>query len=340
MKKNKLSNMKLSSVDLVNRGANQDANIVFYKSDTSPDESYRQSLKKAFDYLKGLFKDDEPETVEKSDIVKEYDSYATQLLKSFDSIIDDTELDTESKTEKMQKSIQEFSAFMTSAVPVWANCQSVAKSDKLSEMIAKAENPDNEVVEEHTRKESEDMPLSKMSPEQKQELYKQLKAEFEGVEEPKEPKEPVVEPTTKSDNVAKSDVPEFVLNAIKKNEEFMESLQVKEMQEVAKKYEVLGEKADELGQQLHDLKKSDNKLYETSIAMLDRQVEAINKSGLFTEIGKSGANHTAGGGDVVSKVESIAKSYMDKDDNLSYQEAMVKAWEAHPELAEEYERGE
>lgn len=352
MKKNKLTDIKFTSVDLVNRGANQDANIAFYKSDTPPaEDGERNVLKKAYDYLKGLFGNEEPETITKSDIANEYDGFATQLLKSLDGIIADEELNGNEKAEKMQKSIDGFSAFMNQAAPIWAENRSVVNSSEYDKMIIKADEITN-------RKENVEMKHSALTADE-QSLLKSLLAKISGAEEKPENEPPIDEgedkdkkppfvPPVEGEETKKGEgtvnksenIPEFVSKALERAESFMAAQELKEMTEVAKKYEVLGEKPDELAQQLYDLKKSDSKLYDTSIAMLDRQVDAIAKSGIFTEIGKSGAAHSYTGSDTVSKVETIAKSFMDGDSNLSYQEAMVKAWEAHPELVEEYERGE
>lgn len=336
MKKNKLTDIKLKSVDLVNRGANQDADIVFYKSDNPPEETEKSTLKKAFDYLKQLFSE-EDNSVTKSDIVKEYDGYAAQLCASFDTVFEKDGMNAEEKTAIMQKSITEFADFMSMAAPIWASGCSVAKSDKLTDIIAKAETPGNSEGEKG--KENENMDLSKLTPEE-QETFKSLQAKINGGAEPpkKEEKDPVVEPpkpdVTKSEDVNKSDIPEFVKVALKKSEEFIEAQGLKDMKEVAKKYEVLGEKADELGQHLYELKKSDNALYDASIALLDRQVEAIEKSGIFTEIGKSGAH--GGETDVVKKAEGMAAEIRKSAPGLTYEQALAQVWESNPEMMNEY----
>lgn len=383
MKKNKLSNMKLTSVDLVNRGANQDANIVFYKSDTPPEaEPERHVLKKAFDYLKSLFTDDEPSTISKSDIAAEYDDYAVQLCKSFDSIIDDNALNTDGKTAMLQKSIQEFAAFMTEAAPLWAASQSVAKSEELPELIAKAEIPDNEDdlfimdnVNKNDRKESEDMDLSNLTPTE-QEIYKSLITKANGGKVPpefmvdegetKKPKKPLFVPDDDMDdmddmedmegtqkgcktkkacntkkgcdpNVNKSDIPEFILNAINKSEEFIKAQEIRELQEVAKKYENLGINAEEFGQKMYELRKSDKDAYDYYIGILDKQATAFEKSGLFSEIGKSGAAYSTQGGDVIAKAESMAAEIRKSAPEMTYDEAMAQVWLSHPELVDEYE---
>ena len=41
--------------------------------------------------------------------------------------------------------------------------------------------------------------------------------------------------------------------------------------------------------------------------------------------------------DMINTVLSIAKGYMEKDSALTYNAALAKAWEDHPELLDEYE---
>ena len=60
---------------------------------------------------------------------------------------------------------------------------------------------------------------------------------------------------------------------------------------------------------------------------------------MFTEIGKSG-NFNYGPvakSEPETKIEGIAKSYMEKDPTLDYNGALAKAWENNPQLMAEYD---
>ncbi len=116
--------------------------------------------------------------------------------------------------------------------------------------------------------------------------------------------------------------------------ELEKSLAMKEFEDVAKKYEVLGEK--DLAKSLYDMFQADENLYKSYIASLDKSLELVEKSGLFAEIGKS--TGASGAATTVGKAEAIAKSYMEKDPELSYDMAVAKAWENNPELIAEYDR--
>lgn len=147
-----------------------------------------------------------------------------------------------------------------------------------------------------------------------------------------------MEDTKKSAAAAPSaapEVPDFVKNAIAKSEEFMTRIEKQEMTEIAKKYSILGEKPEELGEKLYNLKKSDEAMYNTCISMLDGQVALIEKSGLFNEIGKSDRGLSTAGG-AVAKAEAKAQEIRKADPNMTYEAAIAKAWE-DPELMDEYD---
>lgn len=149
-------------------------------------------------------------------------------------------------------------------------------------------------------------------------------------------KEEVEPMETKKSAPAEVELPAFVKEAIAKSEKFIEEQQKKEMVDLAKKYDILGQKPEELGEQLYNLKKSDEAMYNTCIAMLDGQVALIEKSPLFAEIGKSGSNGGiySGLSGSEAKADAKAKEIMKADPNMSYTEAIAKAWE-DPELMAE-----
>ena len=117
---------------------------------------------------------------------------------------------------------------------------------------------------------------------------------------------------------------------------FREDAEARELTEVAKKYAIIGKKEDELVPLFKSLRAAGGTAYNDMIAVLDQAVATVEKSGAFSEIGKSG--HGSGTvGAAEAKVEAIAKGYMEKDSSLDYASAMAKAWEDNPELMDEYE---
>lgn len=117
---------------------------------------------------------------------------------------------------------------------------------------------------------------------------------------------------------------------------FREDAETRELTEVAKRYAIIGKKEDELVPLFKSLRAAGGTAYNDMIAVLDQAVATVEKSGAFSEIGKSG--HGSGTvGAAEAKVEAIAKGYMEKDSSLDYASAMAKAWEDNPELMAEYE---
>ncbi len=122
------------------------------------------------------------------------------------------------------------------------------------------------------------------------------------------------------------------LESLKK---FREDAEARELTEVAKRYVIIGKKEEELVPMLKSLKAAGGTAYNDMIAVLDQAVAAVEKSGVFSEIGKSGHGSTAGAAE--AKIETIAKGYMEKNSSLDYAAAVARAWEDHPELMSEYE---
>lgn len=119
-------------------------------------------------------------------------------------------------------------------------------------------------------------------------------------------------------------------------EQLEKSLEMKELIKTAQKYEIIGEKPEDLAKTLYTLKKSDEAGYASYIAMLDKALALVQKSGLFTEIGKASHDGTAGGSPI-EKIQAIAAEIQKADPNLDHISAVNKAWEQHPELVQEYE---
>ena len=90
---------------------------------------------------------------------------------------------------------------------------------------------------------------------------------------------------------------------------------------------------------LKSLRATGGTAYNDMIAVLDATVEAVNKSGVFSEVGKSGHGsvHVS---DAEGKIEGIAKNYMQKEPSMSYTDALAKAWEDNPDLMDAYDAEE
>lgn len=124
------------------------------------------------------------------------------------------------------------------------------------------------------------------------------------------------------------------LEALRKARETYEE---KELRDVAKKYEVIGKKADELVPVLKNLKASGADAYDNYVAVLDEMVSMQSASGLFSEIGKSGGHMPAG---ATEETEAFAKARAKAADirksrpELTEEQAIDMAILENPELQE------
>ena len=250
--------------------------------------------------------------------------FTAVLGESFSSIMKDDSLDDGEKVEMLQKSLSEFNdtvgGYMSSlgiletpATTVTKKSSKTGKGDDVT--MANYENIDK----------------SRLEPWEAQMLDAIIAKASKGHVNPAAAQEEVDD-----------DAPEAhpaVKKALKEVETLKKSLEMKELESVAKKYEILGKKADEEAKVLYDLKKSGEANYNAYLAALDGQVDLINKSGIFTEIGKSGNfNYSSvSKSEPETKADAIAKSYMEKDPDMDYATALAKAWENNPELIAAYE---
>ena len=154
----KLKNLSVTSVDLVDQGANPDAYIRLFKrreaeSETDPDVGLFQ---KAIYWLKKGFQDAAPLSSEGSNIVEKdaqtfSDNISREQLRavtsemfdncyalsdSFCSIICDDDMDASAKEAMMLKSLDEFAQAVRSAAAQWSKGQKAEKQDGIQKSAA------------------------------------------------------------------------------------------------------------------------------------------------------------------------------------------------------------
>lgn len=112
-----------------------------------------------------------------------------------------------------------------------------------------------------------------------------------------------------------------------------EKLEDRELTEIAKKYEIIGKKPEDLVPLFKSLKAAGGNAYDQMIAVLDASVEAFEKSGIFSEVGKKGS----GTADAWTLIEKHADEIQKSMPTLSRTQAIEKACDQHPELVAEYE---
>lgn len=108
----------------------------------------------------------------------------------------------------------------------------------------------------------------------------------------------------------------------------------REMAEVAKKYELLGKKPEELAKTLKVLKAAGGSAYDDMIGVLDASLATVEKSGAFGEIGSS----RSGQPDAWNQIEKHADEILKAAPTMTRAQAIEKACEQHPDLVAEYEQ--
>lgn len=359
-KPTKLKKMKLTSVDLVRRGANQEAYINLYKSAGDPENpnapaeppespnpaEIPQGLWKSIvDLVKGFMSTnegeedshEEPEEVDKSadtfkdrmmqqEIRDNRWKYQDALNCSIESILNDNDISDEEKVSMMNTSIEQFA---NAYKELCEKLVTTANKTEEPKMVGKSQ----EEVPEETEEGEEEMKIdkSRFNPEELA-AYEMLiaKGRVEDDIEKEEDEEEKEFPLPKKDELH----PE-VKKALDEMAAFRKGIEMKEMADIAKKYSILGKNEAELASTLYDMKKSSPASYDAYLAVLDQNLELVNKSGMYEEIGKS--SRGLAGGSTEDKIHGIAKSYIEKDPSMDYNTAVLKAWENNPELMAEYD---
>lgn len=329
---NKLKDMEINSVDLCKRGANQRSKIRLFKSADPEGGGERETgeknmIAKLVEIFQGLLNESEPQTITKAAGAAQVRETTEALRKSLESIIEDDSLTAVEKHDMMADSLQQFTAEATDLMDGWADA--VGKADEMPEEEEDPEEPEDQEDPDDTEDPEDDMEpgdepeedetvekgvfdmatidINKMSPEDKATL-EALTKKYGGVEE--EPAAQEVHPD--------------VQKAIDEVAELRKSLEIKELEGVAKKYEVIGKKAEELAPKLYELKKAGEQHYNDFIALLDEQVQMAD-SGIFKEIGTSRGGSA---GDLEATVAELMKA----DCKLTRAQAVVKAFEMNPGL--------
>ena len=120
---------------------------------------------------------------------------------------------------------------------------------------------------------------------------------------------------------------------------FKQDTEDKELHEVAKRYEIIGKKEDELFPVLKQLKAAGGTAYD---AVLNQTKETVEKSGVFGEVGKSG--HAPGNagtpGNAWATAETKAVELMKSKAGITKAQALDQVFQSDPELAKKCEEEE
>lgn len=110
-------------------------------------------------------------------------------------------------------------------------------------------------------------------------------------------------------------------------------LEMRDLENIAKQYEILGKKPEELAPKLYELKKAGGSIYNDYISMLDEMKSTYQNSGIFKEFGSNSQGDNSISGKLNTAISEIKKASPD----ISTAEAIVKACDNNPELKAMYE---
>lgn len=119
---------------------------------------------------------------------------------------------------------------------------------------------------------------------------------------------------------------------------FKQAAEDRELSEVAKKYAIIGKKEEELVPLFKSLKAAGGTAYNDMIAVLDQAVDTVEKSGAFSEIGKSGHGSGSADGSAWAEAEAKAVELMKSKTGLSKMQALDEVFVNNPELAARCEK--
>lgn len=258
---NRLKNMKLTSVDLCGQGANPDADIRLLKSEDGGPRGLFRRLGELF--LKAATENGEPPAgTDPQEMIRTAQDCCGDLSKSMESILADSTLTAAEKVGKVAESLQDFSAEITENTNAWFGEETPPPVDKSKKGVEK------ELIPE----------IEKMSREDQISVYEELKKKYGTPEgEPSGGEgsgDPAPDPNLKK--------------AMDEIAELKKSLELQQLTNVAKKYEPLGKKADELAEIFKGLKAVGGDAYQNYVSLLDEMLSLQESTGLFSEFGKSG----------------------------------------------------
>lgn len=293
------------------------------------------------------------------------------LQSSLCSIMFDDDLDSAAAQESMQQSISEFSEIVNECVTQWSQrkTSNIKKSivseptsfdvEKMKELIGKATGPikTEKPIEDDEREEGEEIMIdkSKMTPAERA-FYEEIQKRCSVTEDPVQTGEGmnsnIIEPVGKGMGVNSinspqpqsdpEDIYKGVHPAVKAELEslrkFREEQEEKELTEVAKKYELLGKKPEELVPVLKSLKAAGGTAYNDMLSVLDTNLDTIQKSGVFGEVGHTGGAVNSGESEAVAKMRTKVEEIRKNNPGMTEAQAMDQVFMSDPELLKEFDK--
>lgn len=351
----KLKNLFMKKVDFVKEGANPGAKIKIVKS-ADFDEQLREEDRKRRLSL----------------ICSEIYDVAFALYASCAEILNDKSI--ENKEEVMMKNLGQFNSSVTDFIKDWSEMRLSVKTDdtaiipavqrevleiaksKLNHSIVLNQNDDDNIFEE-----VDEMKINKsLLTDDEQSKLAELIAKAAVSEKDSEDGKAGPKKKTDSDHTGNEDDDSKIIEVVEGKEsegakkaekqsaltdeeraEFEELKKFRQAHEmdkytnIARKYETLGHKPEKLAKSLKAMHDTSEDTFNEMISALDTSLAAIEKSKLFSEIGKSGRNDS--GSSAVAKARSLAVEIRKSNAGMSEAQAMAQVWNENPDLMAEYD---
>ena len=367
----KLVDMKVTNVDFVGQGANQQADVLLFKSKDGGEMMEKAEAQGVMDKLAKMLglKSEEPvaksadsEPVAKANekavsfndiqgvrVVREkmWDMNEA-LVTSILSIMKDP--DVKDKQAAISKTVDEHAVAVKAMVGAYTNPQQnvivIPKSEEgetKAEEVGKAAEPlDIGKGEPPAGKDEGSMKIQKekLTAEEAAQLETLLAKCGETAEYVEKSAEAEVGKSGEKQDVFKGMSPELV-GMFQKMQEKIDAQQAviekkadEELLAKAKEYELIGQKPEELAKSMKEWKSAGEESFNRNMAMLDSMLAIAKQSNMFTEIGKKGGDET---GDAWARIEKAADEIQKSDAKMNRYQAIDKACQMHPELVKEYE---
>lgn len=292
-------------------------------------------------------------------------SYALQH--SWTSILYDEDLDSAAALAGMQQSLEEFQEVAKECVVNWAAGKSanivsksfdptdadiksmeavVGRMTGIIEKSAHGSEGSETRIKATTSKGEEDMKIDKSKMTEAERAFLDSIEKRYGCEEapeataPTNPQEGVAKaapkapeastPPTDAEDIYKG-ISAEVKAEIESLKKFKADAEDNAIRAVAKNYEIIGKKEEDLFPILKSLKATSEAAYDQMVSALDDAKATVEKSGAFTEIGKSGTG-SAGAG-AWDQAEAKASEIMKNRTGITHAQALQEVFAQDPEIA-------
>lgn len=312
-------------------------------------------------------------TVSVENITEEIWQVTYALRNALSSAVCDMELDSGEKTSAMTESLSQFNEAMQGYIPKWCSGQTAEVKKALDDpggaelaIMKKDHESLGEAIEKayETKGELEDMlkiDKSKMTPEERA-AYDEMIKKF-AVEVDDEPQGEVQKANTKKadpeeDEVIEEDEKKTKKSRSAEQEPSAEGVELlkgvisdlkneiaslkdtaltNELMTVAKKYEPLGKKPEEIVESLKKAKQAG--VYDELIDAYDSALSAQEASGIFGEIGKSrSGDQGAEGAEAIAKANAKVAELRKSNPNLTEAQALDQVLLNDAELRKEFDQ--